>query len=139
MDNSKLYEVAAIVATIDPQDAADTVKTSDYVYASKFTRLGVIVKAGAQADGGTITVFKSDDGSGTNKTTIATATVPASGDNCQWFFDVDVTSLGTTRPYVAVQFSGASSGVNMVDATILAYRPRYAPVNTYDLASVTLV
>ena len=139
MKNAKFAEQNAILATIDPQSVGTNAVTSDYVYPSKFSRLAVVVQIGNTVDGGTITVFKSDNTSGSTTTAIQTQAIATNGDNLQYIFDVDVDSLCSAKPYVAVKVVGADTNTNLISATIFGYQAKYEDVSGQDLASANIV
>ena len=154
--NALPSELAAIVATIDPDAYTPGAQNSDYVDMADFESLMAILMLGAWADTGTTADFKlqqatSSGGAGVKDITgkaitqIASGS-PAAGDK-QAIINVRADELDLANDFqfvravatVADSSSPADSPAAVVTdyaAVLLGFGPRYGPASDNDLASV---
>lgn len=136
---SLLSERMAIVATIDPVDAATSAVNSDYVDMSKFSRLMAVVMAGAIT--GTIDgkLTESTDGSGGSEADItgkAITQLSATDDNKQGIINIHESELSAGFDFVRLVLTPTGGTTNLAGAIILGGDASHEPASDNDLASV---
>ena len=153
--NALPSELAAIVATIDPDAYADGAQNSDYVDMADFESLMAVLLLGAVPDTGTTIDFKlqqatTSGGAGVKDITGKAITQIASGSPAvgdkQAIINVRASELDLDNGFQFVRAvatgadssSPADSPTVTVDygAVLLGFGPRYGPASDNDLASV---
>ena len=139
---SLLSERMAIVATIDPVDAATSAVNSDYVDMSKFSRLMAVVMAGAIT--GTIDgkLTESTDGSGGSEQDLTGKTITqlsATDDNKQGVINIHESELSAGFDFVRLVLTPTGGTTNLAGAIILGGDASHEPASDSDLASVNSI
>lgn len=148
MENSLPSEVAAVLATIDPDDYAAGAQNSDWIDLGLFDQVMAVVMAGTIDTGSTLdsklTQATASDGSGekdiSGKAITQLTQAGADSDkqaviNCR----ADELDIANDFRFVRlVQTGGTGSPATTVDhsAVLIGFGPRYGPANDSDLASV---
>ncbi len=155
MDNTLPSEVAAVVATIDPDVYSHGAQSSDYVDMSKFDQLMAILLIGTFPDTGTTMNFKlqqatTSGGAGVKDITDKAITAIASGSPAvsdkQAVINLRADELDIAGGFRFVKAvatgadsdSPADSPVNTIDygAVLIGFGARYGPAYDNDLATV---
>ena len=155
MDNTLPSEVAAVVATIDPDVYSHGAQSSDYVDMGKFDQLMAILLVGTFPDVGTTIDFKlqqatTSGGAGVKDITDKAITQIASGSpvvsDKQAVINLRAEELDLANDfrYVKAVATGADSSspadspANTIDygAVLLGFGARYGPAYDNDLATV---
>ena len=139
-----LAEQGKAVVGIAPVDIGSAAKTSDYFSMANYTHASIIVACGAITNAATITVFESDDDSGSSETAIAFAYYAVDGDgktgartaataagfstgttdNRLWVIEIDAEQLSDGKPYLAVKTTDAAA--NLITVIPVLSGARYA-------------
>ena len=137
-------EVAAIVATVDPDVLTAATHTSDWVDAGKFESLMAIVMVGTMQSSSTLNakLEQATDSGGTGAkdisgSAITELTQAGTDSDKQVIINCRAEELDTPNGFDFVRLSmtvaaASSDGAGM----ILGLNPRYAPASDNDLASV---
>ncbi len=155
MENALPSEVAAVVATIDPDAYAHGAQSSDYVDMGKFDQLMAVLSVGTFPDTGSTIDFKlqqatTSGGAGVKDITSKAITQIASGSPAvsdkQAVINLrsEELDLANGFRYVKAVATGADSDspadspVTTIDygALLIAFGARYGPAYDNDLASV---
>lgn len=138
-------EVAAILATIDPDVTVASTVVSDYCDMSKYESLMIIVMTGTLGASATVdaVVKQATDSSGTGAKNLTTSkaitqlTQAGSDSDKQVIINVRAEELDMANNFdhlaISVTVGTATSDIG---ALILGFNPRYAPASDNDLASV---
>ena len=147
MENSLPSEVAAVLATIDPDEYAAGAQNSDWIDMGKIDQIMAIVMAGTMETATTLdsklTQATSSGGAGEKDITgkAITQLVAATDSDKQALINCRADELDIDNDFRfvrLVQTGGAGSPANNVDhsAVLFGFGPRYGPANDSDLASV---
>ena len=152
MSNKRLYEDAALVATIDPQTLTVGATYSDYVDMSKFGRLTAIMSIGDfAAETIDFKLVGYSDESASDPTDLVAATQLAAhatnNDNDQVVLEMTADAMlrlaqaaGVTLQYVRACVTIGAGGVGgPISVVVLGSDPREWPASESDLASVVEV
>jgi hypothetical protein len=138
----KPSEVAAIVATIDPDAYSASSYTSDYVDMEYWHSLLAVVYAGTLASSASVTakLMQATSSTGAGAVTIAGKAITAltTGDNDKQAIinlQADELNVAGGFKFVALKITAATAGGDLGGA-IYGFFPRYGPANANDLASV---
>ena len=140
----KPSEQVALVSALDPASLSANTYYSDWILADDFERFMAIVLVGAITTNGTcdIAISQATDGSGTGAKDVtgkaATQLTQAGTDsNKQVVLQCSTEELDRAGGfnYVAIEIVTAVAAT-IAGAALLGFRPRYAPANAYDVASV---
>lgn len=143
--NALPSEVAALVATIDPDAYTAATTVSDYVDMGLFERIMIIISVGTMASTATLNavVKQATDSSGTGAKNLTTSkaitelTEAGTDSDKQVIINVLAEDLDMANSFdhAAVSVTGAVAASDY-GVVILGFNPRYAPASDNDLASV---
>jgi hypothetical protein len=137
--SSQPSERVAVVATIDPQDVAQTAKTSDWVPVRKWRELQALVLAGAITGTLDAKLQQATDSAGTGAADItgkAVTQFAATDDNKQAVINLKAEEVGSGYTHVALKITPTGGTTNLCGGLILGVKPQYPPASDDDLADV---
>jgi hypothetical protein len=136
-------EDVAVLATVDPQDAATSAVTSDWVDVAKYPKISGLVAAGAITGTIDFKLQQATDTSGTSAKDITGASITqlsATDDNKQAWVNLEVDAgnldLANGFHFMACIVTPTGGTTNLAFAALLGAQARYKPVAGHDLASV---
>lgn len=137
-------DVAAVVATIDPDAYSASTVVSDYVAMADFEKIMAIVMAGTLGSSATVNakLVQATDGSGTGVKditgkAITQLTQAGSDDDKQAIINCTADELDVANGFthVALSMTIATAACD-AGAVILGFNPRYGPASDNDLSTV---
>lgn len=145
MINAKPSEVAAVVATIDPDAYTAATTVSDYADMTKFESCMIILSVGTMASTATLdaVVKQATDSSGTSAKNLTTSkaitqlTEAGTDSDKQVIINVRAEELDVDNSFthIALSVTGATAASDY-GVVILGFNPRFGPASDNDLASV---
>jgi hypothetical protein len=143
--SAKPSEVAAVLATIDPDAYTAAAYTSDWCDIGKFNKIMAIVMAGTLGTSATLDakLQGATDSSGTGATdltgkAITQLTEAGTDSDKQAIIEVDAAEVqgqNSAFTHVALVMTVATA-TSDCGAVLLGFEPRFGPANDNDLASV---
>jgi hypothetical protein len=133
---TKISDNLAIIASSGPVSAATA--TSDIVSMANWNKIMAVVVTGASLSAGTITLFKSDDTSGTSTVALSTQAVTTANTAKEYILQADNDKFSSTYPLVGVKYVSADTNVGLT-TTLIFGEGKHQPAIDNDLASVTVV
>jgi hypothetical protein len=137
-------EIAAVVATIDPDAYTAATYVSDYADMGDFKKMMAVILAGELGTSGTIDakLRQATDSSGTGVKditgkSITQLTQAGTDSDKQALITVDAEELDVAGGFSHVCISmTVATATSDAGAILLGFEPRYSPANDNDLASV---